>query len=231
MASGTGRPRTGVGASFERVIVQSSTDSGSSLAEAVQRHHRHLRELGDHCVEVGSGEQARRCYSEAARLAPDEPGPYVALGTVCLQAGLLGEAEWSFRIARRLDPACAEALGGLAMTRQRQGQYAPAFELYLRCLELDTDNLVALLGLFQTSCQLGTFGMITRHLERYLQMHPGDGTVLFCLATLYAREGKLAPAREALIRALEVEPDKPEVAELLAAVEARLGGPGRAAAR
>ncbi len=171
---------------------------------------------------MGNDEQAKRCYGEAARLAPDEPGPYIGLGTVYLQAGMLAEAEWTFRIARRIRPNCAEAIGGLAMTYQRRRQYPLAFEMYLKCLELDTDNLVALLGLFQTSCQMGTFAMITTHLERYLQMHPGDATVLFCLATLYARENKLSAAREALIRALEIDPDKEEAASCLAAVEAHL---------
>ena len=40
----------------------------------------------------------------------------------------------------------------------------------------------------------------------------------------YAREGKLRPAREALARALEIEPDKPEAAHLLSVVEGRLAG-------
>ena len=223
-ASGAPRCCDGPDGSFERIIVQSGTDGQLSVREAVHRHHHHLRELGDHCVEMGSGEQARKCYSEAARLAPDEPGPYVGLGTVYLQAGLLAEADWAFRVARRLAPACAEALGGLAMTHQRRREYPAAFEMYLKCLELDTDNLVALLGLFQTSCQMGTFAMITRYLERYLQMPPGDATVLFCLATLYAREGKLRPAREALARALEIEPEKREAAHLLSVVDGRLAG-------
>ena len=95
--------------------------------------------------------------------------------------------------------------------------------MYLRCLELDTDNLIALLGLFQTSCQMGTFCKIIHYLQVYLDRHPSDASVLFCLASLYVKEGDLESARRTLNAVLEIDPDKSEALSLLAEVQEQLG--------
>jgi tetratricopeptide (TPR) repeat protein len=117
------------------------------------------------------------------------------------------------------------------MIHQHRGEYDAALEAYLKCLRLDADNLIALLGLFQTSCQMGTFSQIIHYLQVYLDKHPGDASVLFCLASLHAREGRLVRARELLRDVLALEPGKAEAGELLAEVERRLAGapaPGEA---
>lgn len=179
------------------------------------QHYQVLRELGDCYAALNDAPRARSYYLEASALAPDEPGPFVGLGVLAIQSGRLDEAEQAFQTAARIQPSSAEAYGGLAMIRQQCRHYAAAFDMYLKCLELDSDNLVALLGLFQTSCQMGTFARVIHYLELYLDRHPGDTAVQFCLATLYAREGRLDEAEAALLTVLTLEPDKPEAEQLL----------------
>ena len=181
-----------------------------------------LQELGDACAAIGEFDRAEACYTEAGLLEPQAAGPFVGLGVVAVQLGRLGEAEIAFETAARRQADCAEAYGGLAMVRQRRGDHAGAFDMHLRCLELDADNLVALLGLFQTSCRMGTFAKIIHYLRVYLDRHPGDTSVLFCLAALHAREGQLEEARQCLLSVLALEPDKAEARELLDEVHARL---------
>lgn len=183
-----------------------------------------LKELGDCYAAVADYDQARECYRRAAALAPDAPGPYVGLGVIAIQSDALDDARASFEIARKLDPTCSEAYAGLAMIHQQQGSHRASFDMYLRCLEFDTDNLVALLGLFQTSCQMGTFAKIIDYLEVYLDRHPRDASVLFCLAALYAKEGLFARARRALLAVLDLEPDKAEANQLLEEVQQKLEG-------
>ena len=101
------------------------------------------------------------------------------------------------------------------MIYTRTGDDPAALEMYLKCLEHDGDNLAALLGLFQTSCRMGSFARIIHYLQLYLAGHPDDASVLFCLAALHAREGRLALAERDLRRVLSMEPDKKEAAELL----------------
>lgn len=198
------------------------TTQQSGVENGMDQHYQVMKELGDCYTALADSDRGRQCYRQAAALAPEEPGPYVGLGVIGIQSESLEDALASFEVARRLDPNCAEAYGGLAMVHQQRKDYQPAFEMYLRCLELDTDNLVALLGLFQTSCQMGTFSKIINYLEVYLDRHPGDASVLFCLASLYVKEGQLERARETLNAVVALDPGKAEAVNLLAEVQERL---------
>ena len=178
-----------------------------------------LQELGDCYTSVGNYEEAQHYYDKAAVLGPDEPGPYVGLGAVALQKNLLDDAETAFRVACRLDANCAKAYAGLAMVAQQRADYKLAFEMYLKCLELDTDSPLALLGLFQTSCQMGSFAKVTHYLELYLNMHPGDASVMFPLAALYMKDGRLEQSKKILLDMLTLDRDNQDAANLLEEVE------------
>lgn len=183
------------------------------------QHYEVLQELGDCYTSVGDYTQAQRYYEKAASLGPDEPEPYVGLGVVALQRDLLDDAEIAFRVACRLNPGCAKAYAGLAMVSQQRQDYQQAFDLYMKSLELDADNITALLGLFQTSCQMGSFAKVIHYLELYLNMHPGDTSVMFSLAALYMRDGRLEQSRKTLLDVLTLDPDNQDAADLLEEVE------------
>jgi cytochrome c-type biogenesis protein CcmH/NrfG len=178
--------------------------------------------LGDFHLATARYELAAEYYQAACRLEPSEPAPHVGLGNIALQSGRMNEAERCFCIAAKLEPRCQEAVGALAMLYQQDRRYSEAFDAYLKCLELDPDNLLALLGLFQTSCQMGTFGKITGYLELYLKNHPEDTSVMFCLATLYARDARYTDARRCAESILALDPGKVEAAELLQQVLRKL---------
>lgn len=180
-----------------------------------------LKELGDCYASVEDYENARECYEKAAWLEPDEAGPYVGTGIIELQQGRTEDAEAAFRVAIRLDPCSSRAYAGLAMIAQQRRDYRPAFEFYLKSLELDSNNLTALLGLFQVSCQMGSFGNVIHYLQVYLQGHPGDTAVMFCLAALYVREGQSGKARDLLTDLLALEPGHEDARKLLEEVENR----------
>jgi tetratricopeptide (TPR) repeat protein len=183
------------------------------------QYHEALRELGDCYTSVGDYNRAQRCYEKAASLGPDEPGPYVGLGVAAIQEGKLEDAEIAFRVACRLDPRCAKAYAGLAMVAQQRRQFSSAFDLYMKSLELDTDNIAALLGMFQVSCEMGSFAKIIYYLELYLRTHPDDTSVLFALAALYLKDRRPEPSRTMLLRILALEPTNRDAANLLEEVE------------
>jgi len=189
---------------------------------SIEQYER-LQELADSYTAVGDYAQAQLCYEKAANLAPDEPGPYLGLGVVALQKDLLEDAEIAFRVACRLDSSCARAYAGLGMIAQERADYKHAFDMYLKCLELDTDNLIALLGLFQASCQMGSFAKVIHFLEVYLSMHPGDTSVMFPLAALYMKDGKFEKSRMILSDLLNLDPDHEDAANLLEELEHNLG--------
>ena len=196
-------------------ITQSNVDQQQDSPQ----HYEDLQELADCCTSVGNYEQAQQYYEKAAVLAPDEPGPYVGLGVVALQKNLLDDAEIAFKVARRLDDTSTRAYAGLGLVAQQRADYKQAFDMYLKCLELDTDNLVAILGLFQASCQMGSFEKVTHYLEVYLGMHPGDISVMFPLAALYMKDGRFENAKKVLLELLALDPSHKDAANLLEEVE------------
>lgn len=190
------------------------------------QHYEVLRELGDCYTSLGNYSQANRCYEKAASLGPDEPGPYVGLGVTALQMGQLEDAEIAFRVACRLDPNCAKAYAGLAMVAQQRQEHTQSFDFYMKSLELDTDNITALLGLFQVSCEMGSFAKVIYYLEVYLNMHPGDMSVMFALATLYLKDRRPEDARDMLLDLLALEPANEDAVNLLEEVERSIATQG-----
>jgi len=183
------------------------------------QHYEVLQELGDCYASVGDYAQAQKYYERAAIIAPDEAGPYVGLGVVALHQNLLDDAETAFKVACRLDRNCSKAYAGLGMTAQQRTDYKRAFEMFLKCLDLDTDNLIALLGLFQASCQMGSFEKVTYYLEVYLNMHPGDVSVMFPLAALYLKDGRLEESKRVLLDLLTLDSCHKDAINLLEEVE------------
>ncbi len=183
------------------------------------QHYELLMELADCLTSVGKYEEAQQHYEKATSLDPDAAGPYLGLGVVALQKNLPEDAAIAFKVACRLDPACARAYAGLAIIAQQRAHYTEAFQMYLKCLELENDNLTALLGLFQTSCQMGSFEKIIHYLRAYLKMHPGDTSVMFALAALYMKDGRLDESQNLLRDVLALQPDHKDAANLLEELE------------
>jgi cytochrome c-type biogenesis protein CcmH/NrfG len=183
------------------------------------QHYDVLQEVGDCFATMGDYSQAQECYEQAAVLSPDEPGPYLGTGVIALQQGRTEDAEIAFRVALRLDGRNSRALAGLAMIAQQRDEHATAFDLYLKSLELDGDNLTSLLGLFQVSCRMGSFSRVIEYLQMYLNLHPADTAVMFCLATLYQREKQYDKAKQLLRDILVLEPEHTEARNLLEEVE------------
>lgn len=189
--------------------------SQGSLLEDV----RDVSELGDCFVSIGQFDQAQKCYDRAAVIDPDKAEPYVGIGMIALNNGRLEEAINAFKVAKRLDENCAKAYCGIAVAYQQTEKFSEAFDHYLKCLELDTDNLTALLGLFQTSCLMGSFSKVIHYLEVYLDMHPQDTSVMFCLATLYMKDASLYQSKKILQEIIRIEADNTDSANLLEEVE------------
>jgi tetratricopeptide (TPR) repeat protein len=197
-------------------------DNKSDNEQRFTQRYDVLIDLGDCHATVGNIAPAKDCYERAAEIEPDKAEPYLGLGVIALQNGDLDNADIAFKVGLRLDARCAKAWCGLAMVAQMRQHYPLAQEHYLRSLEIDTDNLTALLGLFQASCQMGSFSKVTHYLEAYLDMHPGDTAVMFCLSTLYVKDEKFELARKLLRDILAFAPDNADAANLLEEAEHRL---------
>jgi tetratricopeptide (TPR) repeat protein len=194
----------------------------ASLSDmAAQRYHV-LKEMADCYTELGQYPQAGKTYKQAIEFRPDLHDAWLGLGLLAVQANQLAVAKDALHRVLEIKDDCPQACAALAVTYQKDQDYNAAFDMYLRALELDPDNMLALLGLFQTSAKLGSFAKIIYYLELYLDTHEDDASVLFCLATLYGKEGRYEKARDLLRRVVKIQPDKQEARQLLAKVESML---------
>lgn len=198
------------------------TRNDTSQQHDSTQHFEILQELGDCYCSMGDYERAKQYYENAAVLGPDEAAPYVGLGVVALQNNQLDDARAAFQVACRLNAKCAKAYAGLGMAAQQKKDYRYAFDMYLKSLELDSENLIGLLGLFQTSCQMGSFEQVTRYLEMYLYMHPGDVSVMYPLAALYMKDKKIEASQNILRDILVLDPNNTDAANLLEEIEHNL---------
>ncbi len=208
--------------SEERIGTAETSQNEMAEQNNSTQHYDVLMELADCLASVGKYDEAHQHYEKAAVLNPDAAGPYVGLGVVALQKNSPDDAEISFRVACRLDRNCARAYAGLAMVAQQRAHYVEAFNMYLKCLEIENDNLTALLGLFQTSCQMGSFEKIIHYLQAYLDMHPGDTSVMFALSALYMKDGRLDESCKLLRDVLALAPEHKDAKNLLEEVEREL---------
>jgi tetratricopeptide (TPR) repeat protein len=201
------------------------TDNGNydvnldGFTERVYQRYQLLCELGDAYTDAERYDAATAVLEEAIRHQPRLSEAHASMGMVHLRQGRLQEAADEFHESLQYNSRNPVACRGLGMVSQRAGQFPRAFEMYLKALEMDNDDLLSLLGLFQTSCKMGTFSKITHYLETYLGNHPDDTSVIFCLATLYAKEGRLEDARDQLMTLLTIEPGKEEAIRMLEKVQ------------
>jgi len=110
---------------------------------------------------------------------------------------------------------------------QQRREFPQSFDLYMKSLELDSNNITALLGLFQVSCEMGSFAKVIYYLQVYLQMHPGDTSVMFALSALYFKDGRTELAKGMLLDLLALEPGNQDAVNLLEEVEHTLAGAGQ----
>ena len=66
---------------------------------------------------------------------------------------------------------------------------------------------------------MGSFEQVTHYLEVYLDMHPGDTSVMFPLAALYLKDGKLEQSKQILVDLLTLDSSHKDASNLLEEVE------------
>ncbi len=181
-----------------------------------------LQNIGDCYANTGRVNDARLCYERAAELAPDSAEPYIGLGRIAMQCGDYENADIAFSVAARLDGDTSCAYAGMAKIAYLKNDFKRAFDMYLKSLEKNADNFESLLGLFQTSCKMGSFARVIQYLDIYMKNHPADSSVMFCLAALHVREERFGQAGNLLEEVVRLEPQNADAAALLEEVRHRI---------
>ena len=149
--------------------------------------------------------------------------PGVQQGYQALSTGQLAPARQQYEAVLAQDPANRDALLGLATVALREQQSAQAAALYVRLLELNPDDGVALAGL--VGLRQGDLVQSEARLKAILERTPDSGPVLFALGNVYARQRRWNEAQQQFFRAYSATPDNPDYAFNLAVGLDRLNQP------
>lgn len=153
--------------------------------------------------------------------------PGVQQGYQALASGQLSTARQQYEAVLQQDPVNRDALLGLAAVAQQGNQDPQAAALYLRLLEINPDDGVALAGLI--GLRQGDLVQSESRLKAILERTPESGPVLFALGNVYAQQRRWPEAQQQFFRAYSAVPGNADYAYNLAIGLDRLNQPKLAA--
>jgi tetratricopeptide (TPR) repeat protein len=139
---------------------------------------------------------------------------YLSYGSVFFQRGYMDQAEASFRIALRDDPASAEALYGIGsvyLSQQKTTEARQSFERALKLRASYPDTLANSwnnLGLL--AAREGRTGEAIGYFQKALALSPDHLIALDNLGSAYRQQKSWGDARKTYERALDVSPNDAE---------------------
>jgi Flp pilus assembly protein TadD len=125
--------------------------------------------------------------------------------------------------------AAAVAIPALALTVasfERAGDWRDEEALYREALRVHPRNAAMWLTLGEIAIRGDRYAIGVERMNRVTEIIPDFAKAWLDKGTMLAALGQMAPAREALKRAVDLDPDNPLALRNLAIVERQLGSPG-----
>ncbi len=160
--------------------------------------------------EAADPQRALAAFAEAAKLAPNDPGPHLAAAALLQKQGNLDAAAHEYQAAAELDPHSTEALSGLANVDIAQKKYAEAEAALRKDLATDPQNTAAQVQLARVLSAEGKNDEAAQELKAALRADPGDPHAALELGTLDVKAGKDAEAEQEFRLAVQKLPQDPE---------------------
>lgn len=157
------------------------------------------------------------------RMAPTVPQYHYLLGVALLQAGDAVAATEALQQAERLEPERPLALIALGLALNTRKLHAEARTFLTRALELDPENVEAVAALSEAEEGLGELPAAESHASRALAAASGNATANLVIGLVRMKQERYGEARDALLRAIALEPGSPKAHYQLSLVYARLG--------
>jgi Flp pilus assembly protein TadD len=128
-------------------------------------------------------------FTQAVRLAPNEPAHAANLGSALVKLGRLAEAEQLLRQVLEKHPAHPAAAATLGSALHGQGRFAQARAFLEQSLLQQPDDPALLVSSGTVAKDLGDLSTAIRHQQRALQLAPGDATARWNLAVTLLTAG------------------------------------------
>ncbi len=181
-------------------------------------------QIGQCHLQAGQLDQAAEALKKAIRLAPQEPGPFIALGQVLSRQGRTREAQLLLARAEQLKQQFAQLQPYLEAVRRnanqapahynlgaiyaRFGQVRPAEEHYQRAMALDSSYALAYQGLGSLAQRQGDEPRALDYYQRALAKDPTLAEAHNNIGLIYYKQGKLDEATRAYQAAIQLAPEK-----------------------
>lgn len=172
---------------------------------------RGMRALGD-----GQAATAIEIFREGLARAPDDPSLRHRLGTTLFMMGDSRGAVEQLEETLRRSPEFAKAHFGLGMILALGGRHREAAERFSAALKYQPDYLEARLGLADALRITGRLKESLPHYEQLVTSDPGFAEAWIGVALALVQLERYQEARDRLIQARNVLPNRPELADLLA---------------
>lgn len=187
--------------------VDRAPDSVTAWNDLATRLHAHQRL-----------DQARTCYLEVLRRAPDDPRATYRLALVDEELGREQESLERLERGATLASDYAPAHWRLGLARLDRGELERAEAELRRALAIAPDDAAATVGLARVQLARGQDAEAAAGLEAHLARHAQDGNARFLLGTAYRKLGRTEEAQRALAAGAGGEPlqDDPWLAEVMA---------------
>jgi len=177
--------------------------------------------LGKSYMQKGDVDRAEKYFEKVL----ESPKPFIdarlGMGVLEYQRGNFGGAIAYLENARNLEPENDKVLTALGMVVTQIGEKDKAHQLYIKALESNIENAVAMNEFLSLSYTLNYFEDAERLLLKFLELHPANIHILFGLAGIRFASENLEKAKETLNTLLIFDPDHEDARKLMVRIQGK----------
>lgn len=163
--------------------------------------------LGQIAVARGQLDLALERFKQAISLRNDFAEAHNNLGFIFVQRGEFDLAADQFKQAIEIDPGYQVARRNYATALMRVGDPKKAREEYLKCVELDPSFCDCRMGLGALALGAGEWDEAEGHFKKHIEVCPSEASGFYNLCFTLMRKQQCAPAVDACVQALALNPD------------------------
>lgn len=213
------------------LLLWADTCAQQGKFEEANRLFRKLRNVGDMpeideheglCLSMqGNVKEAEKRYDRVIQRRPDYAWGYIHKGKLLLEQMNDSEAEGCFARAIKLDPQAYEALQGLAVVSDRQGQLEMAINYATRAVNIQTNTSLykALVFLGSLLLRKGAAAAAEQVFAQALMLQPDSIYALHGMTNALVMQQKTPQALPYVEKAMAVKPDHPVLRHFYAMVK------------
>ncbi|HEX6540365.1 MAG TPA: protein kinase [Ktedonobacterales bacterium] len=165
--------------------------------------------------EAGDLTAAQIALTKARVLDPRDADIPCQLGLICLQQGMLSQAEGELSAALDIRPDWVPALVGMGQMHEARKQWTEAIACFRRAVATAPNDPAGHLELGRALLATNKPAEAARELEQATRLAPQSVEALTALGAALSATGKRRQARDALRKALVIDPASSEAQELL----------------